>query len=111
LDSESERLVQEAIERLLSGRTVFVIAHRLSTVQKADRILVMDAGKVVQEGSHLELLAEGGLYRRLHELQFVLEADGARPGKLGDAGQDQDQAQAQDPARDPGSSSSQVPAP
>jgi ATP-binding cassette, subfamily B, bacterial MsbA len=111
LDSESERLVQEAIERLLSGRTVFVIAHRLSTVQKADRILVMDAGKVVQEGRHLELLAEGGLYRRLHELQFVLEADGARPGKLGDAGQDQDQAQAQDPARDPGSSSSQVPAP
>ncbi len=71
LDSESERLVQEAIERLLSGRTVFVIAHRLSTVQKADRILVMDAGRLVQEGKHAELLAEGGLYRRLHQLQFA----------------------------------------
>ena len=71
LDSESERLVQEAIERLLSGRTVFVIAHRLSTVQKADRILVLDAGRVVQEGRHEQLLAEGGLYRRLHELQFA----------------------------------------
>lgn len=71
LDSESERLVQEAIERLLAGRTVFVIAHRLSTVQKADRILVLDAGRVVQEGRHGQLLAEGGLYRHLHELQFA----------------------------------------
>ncbi len=70
LDTQSERLVQAAIERLLEGRTVFVIAHRLSTVQRADRILVMRAGRVVQSGSHEALLDEGGLYARLHELQF-----------------------------------------
>ncbi len=71
LDSQSEQLVQRAIERLLSGRTVFVIAHRLSTVQKADRILVMDAGRIVQRGTHAQLLEEGGLYARLHALQFA----------------------------------------
>ena len=70
LDSESERLVQKAMERLLEGRTVFVIAHRLSTVQKANQILVMDEGQIVQEGTHDELLTQGGLYRRLHDLQF-----------------------------------------
>jgi ATP-binding cassette, subfamily B, bacterial MsbA len=70
LDSESERLVQDAVERLLEGRTVFVIAHRLSTIQRADRILVMEAGRIVQRGSHDELLARGGLYRHLHDLQF-----------------------------------------
>jgi len=70
LDSESERLVQEAMERLLVGRTVFVIAHRLSTVQKADQILVMEAGRIVEVGEHEALLVAGGLYRRLHELQF-----------------------------------------
>jgi ATP-binding cassette, subfamily B, bacterial MsbA len=70
LDSESERLVQDAVGRLLEGRTVFVIAHRLSTIQRADRILVMEAGRVVQRGSHDDLLEEGGLYRHLHDLQF-----------------------------------------
>jgi ATP-binding cassette, subfamily B, bacterial MsbA len=70
LDSESERLVQDAVNRLLEGRTVFVIAHRLSTIQRADRILVLEAGRVVQRGTHEELLAEGGLYRHLHDLQF-----------------------------------------
>ncbi|MBI4512821.1 MAG: ABC transporter ATP-binding protein [Gemmatimonadetes bacterium] len=70
LDSESERLVQEAIERLLANRTVIVIAHRLSTVQGADRILVLDGGQIVERGTHEELLARGGLYRRLYELQF-----------------------------------------
>jgi subfamily B ATP-binding cassette protein MsbA len=70
LDTESERLVQEAIDRLLAGRTVFVIAHRLSTVQHASLILVMERGRIVERGRHDELLARGGLYRRLYELQF-----------------------------------------
>ncbi|MCX5760496.1 MAG: ABC transporter ATP-binding protein [Gemmatimonadetes bacterium] len=70
LDTESERLVQEAIDRLLTGRTVFVIAHRLSTVQHATQILVLDRGSIVERGTHAELLALGGTYARLHALQF-----------------------------------------
>ncbi|MCY3612075.1 MAG: ABC transporter ATP-binding protein [Gemmatimonadetes bacterium] len=70
LDTESERLVQEAVERLLRGRTVFVIAHRLSTIRRADLIVVVDGGRLVQQGTHATLMAEGGLYRRLRELQF-----------------------------------------
>ncbi|WP_019588814.1 ABC transporter ATP-binding protein [Deinococcus apachensis] len=74
LDSESEALVQQALERLMTGRTSFVIAHRLSTVRRADRIVVFREGQVVQQGDHRTLLAEGGLYRDLYELQFRLEA-------------------------------------
>ena len=70
LDSESESLVQEALETLMQGRTVFVIAHRLSTVRSADRILVLDDGRIVQEGSHDALLAQGGLYSELYRKQF-----------------------------------------
>ena len=70
LDSESEALVQEALYRLMKNRTTFVIAHRLSTVQHADRILVLDQGKIVEDGNHQELLTRGGLYSRLYELQF-----------------------------------------
>jgi ATP-binding cassette, subfamily B, bacterial MsbA len=70
LDTESERLVQEAVDRLLAHRTVFVIAHRLSTVTHADQILVLDRGAIVERGTHAELLAIGGVYARLHALQF-----------------------------------------
>jgi len=74
LDSESEALVQEALERLMQGRTTFVIAHRLSTVQIANRIAVMESGQIVELGSHHELMALGGLYSRLYSLQFSREA-------------------------------------
>jgi subfamily B ATP-binding cassette protein MsbA len=70
LDTESERLVQAAVERLLHGRTVLVIAHRLSTVQRADSIVVLAQGRVVEQGTHGELMGNGGLYRYLYELQF-----------------------------------------
>ena len=70
LDNESERLVQDALEQLMRDRTVLVIAHRLSTVQHADRILVFEGGRIVQQGRHAELLAREGPYRRLYELQF-----------------------------------------
>ena len=70
LDSESEKLVQEAIEHLMHGRTVFVIAHRLSTVQNADRIVVLDKGRIVQVGKHAELIRQEGLYKKLYNLQF-----------------------------------------
>ena len=71
LDSETERVVTEALERLMKGRTAFVIAHRLSTVLNADVILAMENGKVVEMGTHQELLAQGGLYARLYHLQFA----------------------------------------
>jgi subfamily B ATP-binding cassette protein MsbA len=71
LDSESERQVQAGLEELMKGRTTIVIAHRLSTIEKADRIVVLDRGEVAEVGSHAELLAKGGIYARLHRLQFA----------------------------------------
>ena len=70
LDAESERLVQAALERLMADRTTLVIAHRLATVRAADRIIVMDEGRIVEQGSHAQLIARGGLYARLASLQF-----------------------------------------
>jgi len=71
LDSESERLVQEAVDRLARGRTTVIVAHRLATVKKADRIVVLEDGRVVAQGTHEQLVAEGGLYARLARLQFT----------------------------------------
>jgi subfamily B ATP-binding cassette protein MsbA len=70
LDSHSERLVQDALDLLMQGRTTFVIAHRLSTVRRADRIVVLDGGEIVEEGAHEELLVKGGLYKGLYDTQF-----------------------------------------
>jgi ATP-binding cassette, subfamily B, bacterial MsbA len=70
LDAESERLVQDALERLMQGRTSLVIAHRLATIERADRIVAMETGRVVEQGTHAELVAHGGLYARLHAMQF-----------------------------------------
>jgi subfamily B ATP-binding cassette protein MsbA len=70
LDSESERQVQDALERLMAGRTTLVIAHRLSTIEHADRIVVLEHGKVVENGSHEDLIKQDGLYANLHRIQF-----------------------------------------
>jgi subfamily B ATP-binding cassette protein MsbA len=75
LDAESERLVQRALSNLIRDRTTIVIAHRLSTVRRADRIVVMESGRIAETGTHTELLARGGLYRRLYELQFADEEE------------------------------------
>ena len=74
LDAENERLVQQALHDAMTGRTTLVIAHRLATVQRADRIVVMDAGRVVEQGTHSDLVAQGGLYAKLAKLQFGAEA-------------------------------------
>ena len=73
LDSESEQMIQDGLQTLRAGRTTFVIAHRLSTIRTADQILVLDAGRVVERGTHGELLAAGGRYRQLHDTQYRLE--------------------------------------
>jgi subfamily B ATP-binding cassette protein MsbA len=82
LDSESERAVQEALEHLMQGRTTLVIAHRLSTVRRADRIAVLVHGRIVEHGTHDELLARGQEYRKLHDLQFIVSEPLAGNGGL-----------------------------
>jgi ATP-binding cassette subfamily B protein/subfamily B ATP-binding cassette protein MsbA len=69
LDARSEQLVQEALARLAEGRTTLVIAHRLSTIRDADKIVVLDRGRVIEEGHHADLMAKNGAYARLHDLQ------------------------------------------
>ena len=70
LDTESERYIQKALEHVCEGRTTLVIAHRLSTIERADRILVMDQGRIIEQGTHQALLEKGGAYAALHQLQF-----------------------------------------
>jgi len=77
LDNESEHLVQQALDRLMENRTTVVIAHRLSTVRRADRILVLVKGEIIEQGTHEELLALNAEYRKLHDLQFIDE--GSQP--------------------------------
>jgi subfamily B ATP-binding cassette protein MsbA len=83
LDSESERLIQDALSRLMRDRTTLVIAHRLSTVEHADQIVVLDGGRVIEVGAHAQLLAEGGVYASLHRLQFRDDADVTEPTTVG----------------------------
>jgi ABC-type multidrug transport system fused ATPase/permease subunit len=70
VDTQTERLIQQALDRLMEGRTTFVIAQRLSTVRRADQILVLDQGQIAERGTHNELLAQEGLYREIYELQL-----------------------------------------
>ena len=75
LDARSEEMLKESLERLMRGRTTFIIAHRLSTVRRADRIIVLDKGTIAEAGTHNELLAKGGIYKELHDLQFAEKRD------------------------------------
>lgn len=74
LDTESEKLVQDALNKLMKSRTTLVIAHRLSTIQSADIIVVLDNGTIVEQGSHVDLLSKNGLYKRLVDMQQFEEA-------------------------------------
>jgi ABC-type multidrug transport system fused ATPase/permease subunit len=85
LDAESEDVVMSALERLIHGRTTFIIAHRLSTIRDADLIVVMDQGRIMEQGKHDELLRRGGQYARLVQLQFGENGSGAEGVRLAEA--------------------------
>jgi subfamily B ATP-binding cassette protein MsbA len=82
LDSESERYIQASLERLMQGRTTFVVAHRLSTIERAHRIVVLEHGRLVEVGTHRDLLARGGLYAHLHAIQFADPSSGPSPAAV-----------------------------
>jgi len=82
LDSESERYVQAALSELMRGRTTVVVAHRLSTIENADRIAVFDKGRIVEVGTHASLLASDGIYSKLYRIQYALDGGGAPPGSI-----------------------------
>jgi subfamily B ATP-binding cassette protein MsbA len=82
LDSASERFVHQALQQLMAGRTTLIVAHRLSTIEHADRVVVLDEGKLVESGTHTELLARGGLYARLHALQRGTSAATTSPATI-----------------------------
>lgn len=83
VDTETEELIQDALEKLMQGRTSIIIAHRLSTIQNVDRIMVMRKGRLLEQGNHFELLQQGGYYRKLYELQYQRQSE-ARPKVSGD---------------------------
>ena len=70
IDTETETLIQDALGKLMEGRTTIIVAHRLSTIQNADRIIVMHKGRIMEEGNHQELLSRGGIYYKLYKLQY-----------------------------------------
>ncbi len=83
LDARSDHLLQSALDNLMRGRTTFVIAHRLATVQRADRIVVLDRGRIVEQGTHADLLRRRGLYRELFDLQFASAGELQQPDHAG----------------------------
>ncbi len=94
VDTQTEKLIQTALDHLMEGRTTFVIAHRLSTVRRADLILVMERGRIIERGKHEDLLRQGGLYREIHDLQLVdhdlfseAAEEVASPSEFGHSGQ------------------------
>jgi ATP-binding cassette subfamily B protein len=85
VDTETEAIIHAALERLRHGRTTFVIAHRIQTVMRADQILVLDGGRIVQQGRHHELMAQDGIYRRIYDLQATIEQEiEAANGRMSD---------------------------
>ena len=97
IDSKTEAVILDALDRLMVGRTTFMIAHRLSTIHRADQILVLDRGRIVEQGRHEELLAKGGLYRQLHDVQAGQRRRGPASRETASADVDGTAAPAEEP--------------